>query len=541
MQFTTFITHHNTAQGDKELTDIDDLIDEITKQRPELDKEEILSRIKAKKDAIGANYLTDRGAVFLIASECGITIGKPVKSDVAIKEMYAGAGEVSLEVRVLCVSPIRKYTQKDGGQGALRTITVYDSIEDTASVKLWNDKASLPGINELKPGDFVKITGANIKEERGRGGDDNSSEDTKKPLAIHVGSGSIIEPVDTPQREIPTIQSITKDISDLSETKSESNLVVSGILDGNIQLLEYTRQQTGEQATALKFRMRGENDAGSGSGSGSGSSVRRIVLWGKDMSSVPKKITTASPQVTLIGVSTKITEQQGMEIHGNESTHFEIKGGEGDGNDTIDPITIRILAKPTPTNSSNNTNTRQAILGVDSNAKLYTIIDKDQVSVAYNEGEIIECVPTRIQGRSVTLDSSSYIRSISSESTDEQATAIMPTLKDVLTPILDIKPDGGIYCIGCVLFNAPDMREILTKNGDTIRMAEVGIGDGSGEGVIKAWRNQSTLFEKCNVGDKYIITGIRAQQGMGEGMVDLTLTEYSTITPEASVREETPQ
>ena len=515
------------------MADIDDLIDEITKQKPELNKEEILSRIKAKKDAIGANYLTDRGAVFLIASECGITIGKPVKSDVEIKEMYAGANEVSLEVRVLCVSPIRKFPQKDGGQGALRTITVYDSIEDTASVKLWNDKANLPGINELKPGDFIKITGANIKEERGRGDDDNNNnnnnnnENIKKPLGIHVGSGSTIESVDTPQREIPPIESIAKDISDLSETKSEANLVVSGVLEGDVQLLEYTRQQTGEQATALKFRMRGENG---------NTAARRIVLWGKDMLSIPKKITSASPQVTLIGVSTKITEQQGMEIHGNESTYFEIKDAGGD--DTIDPITIRILAKPTSTNS---TNTRQAILGVDSNAQLYTIIDKDQVSVAYNEGEIIECVPTRIQGRNATLDSSSYIRSISGESTGEQTTSAMPTLKDVLTPILEIKPDGGIYCIGCVLFNEPDRREILTKNGDTIHMTEVGIGDGSGEGVIKAWRNQSTIFEKCNVGEKYVITGIRGQQGMGEGMVDLTLTEYSTIKPEASVREEPSQ
>lgn len=486
---------------DSKLADIDELIEEIMRQKPEITKDEIMARVVAKKDAIGANYLTDRGAIFLIASECGVTIGKPVKSSVSIKEIYIGASEITLEARVLCISPVRQYTKKDGGQGALRTIIVYDSPEHTASVKLWNDKANLPGINELKTGDFVKITNANVKEDR-----DGTP-------AVHVGSNSVIEPVDVPQHEIPTVENIIKDISTLTEDKEVSNLAISGALEGDVSLLEYTRQQTGERATALKFRLRGNDNA-----------IRRIVLWGKDMSSVPKKITTTSPKVTLLGVSTRITEQQGMEIHGNDSTQFTIEAANDNDNDTMEPITIRILAKPV------NDSRRQAILGVDSAARLYSIIDNDQISAAYNENEIVECMPARMQGRNITLDSSSFIRNASSENAETPTT--IPTLKDVLVSLLDAKPDDGkIYCIECIILNAPERREIQTKSGETIYLTEVGIGDGSGESVIKAWRNQSRMFEECAMGSKYIITGVRAQRGMGEDVIDLTLTEFSTIKP----------
>ena len=495
-----------------QLTGIDELVEEIIKQRPEVSKDDIMARISAKKEAIGVNYLTDRGAVFLIASELGVTVGKPIKSDVTIKELYAGASEVTLEARVLCVSPVRQYTRKDGGQGSLRIIAVYDSPDHTASVKLWNDKANLPGVNELEPGDFVKITKAYVREDR------------DGTLGIHVGSNSAVEPVDVPQREIPTIKSITKDVSTLSESQAASNLAVSGKLEGGVSLLEYTRQQTGEPATALKFRLRGDDDV-----------IRGVVLWGKDMSSVPKRITAASPRVRLLGVSTKITEQQGMEVYGNESSHLRIETPAD--NSAMESITIRILAKA----QTAKDNRRQAILGVDSAKRLYAIIDSDQISAAYNEGEIVECMPARIQGRNITLDSSSFIRNAGESGGGEEETAItMPELKDVLTPILNITPDGSMYCIECIMLNKPDKREITTKKGEDIYMTEVGIGDGSGESVIKAWRNQSDMFDKCQMGSKYIITGVRAQQGMGEGVVDCTLTEYSTIKPSVLDEKQSP-
>lgn len=490
------------------MQNIDELIDEIIRQSPGASREEIKGRIAAKIEAVGPGYLTERGAAFLVAGEYGATIAKPIKSDVSIKDLYAGANEVTLEVRMLSVSSVRKFTQKDGGQGALRTMSVYDSPDHTASVKLWGDKATLPGIGELNPGDYIRISKAYIKEDR-----DGS-------LAIHVGSGTDIEPVAEPRREIPPIESITMDVSRLPEVQGgggegqaagmgASNLAVSGRLEGDITLMEYTRQQTGERATALKMRISGDDGV-----------ARRVVLWGKDMSSVPKKIVSVSPKVVLLGVSAKVTDQQqqSMEIHGNDSTRMIIQDEGGADGSSMEPITIRILAKPPPSQAG-----RQAILGIDAMGTLYSVVDTDQISAAYNEGEIVECMPAQQHGANVTIDSSSFIRNAEGD-----VAASIPTLREATTKITEARPDAGpsLYCIDCIVINTPDTREIQTKSGETIQLAEMVVADGSGEAVLKAWRNHARTLERCEMGGKYVVTGVRAQRGMGDE-TDLTLTEYS--------------
>ncbi len=491
------------------MQNIDELIDEIIRQSPGASREEIKGRIAAKIEAVGPGYLTERGAAFLVAGEYGATIAKPIKSDVSIKDLYAGANEVTLEVRMLSVSSVRKFTQKDGGQGALRTMSVYDSPDHTASVKLWGDKATLPGIGELNPGDYIRISKAYIKEDR-----DGS-------LAIHVGSGTDIEPVAEPRREIPPIESITMDVSRLSEVQGggegqaagmgASNLAVSGKLEGDITLMEYTRQQTGKRATALKMRISGDDGV-----------ARRVVLWGKDMSSVPKKIVSVSPKIVLLGVSAKVTDQQqqSMEIHGNDSTRMIIQDEGGADGSSMDPITIRILAKPPPSQTG-----RQAILGIDAMGTLYSVIDTDQISAAYNEGEIVECMPAQQHGANVTIDSSSFIRNAEGD-----VAASIPTLREATTTIMEARPDAGpsLYCIDCIVINTPDTREIQTKSGETVQLAEMVVADGSGEAVLKAWRNHARTLERCEMGGKYVVTGVRAQRGMGEE-TDLTLTEYSVV------------
>ncbi|MDE0266960.1 MAG: hypothetical protein OXK17_08095, partial [Thaumarchaeota archaeon] len=510
MRFGTFIIQHSSHKSDETMQNIDELIDEIIRQSPGASREEIKGRIAAKIEAVGPGYLTERGAAFLVAGEYGATIAKPIKSDVSIKDLYAGANEVTLEVRLLSVSSVRKFTQKDGGQGALRTMSVYDSPNHTASVKLWGDKATLPGISELSPGDYIRISKAYIKEDR-----DGS-------LAIHVGSGTDIEPVAEPRREIPSIESITMDVSKLPEMQGDgegqasgmgaSNLAVSGKLEGDITLMEYTRQQTGERATALKMRISGDDGVS-----------RRVVLWGKDMSSVPKKIVSVSPKVVLLGVSARTTDQQqqqSMEIHGNDSTRIIIQDEGGADGSSMEPITIRILAKPPPSQTG-----RQAILGIDAMGTLYSVIDTDQISAAYNEGEIVECMPAQLHGANVVIDSSSFIRNAEGD-----VAASIPTLHEATTPITDARPDAGpsLYCINCIVINAPDTREIQTKGGEEIPLAEMVVADGSGEAVLKAWRNHARTLERCEMGGKYVITGVRAQRGMGEE-TDLTLTEYSVV------------
>ena len=162
------------------MSEFEELLEKIREQKPELTKEAIDDRIKEKKEKIGTGYLTDQGALFLIASDLGISLKQSLKVEIGLKDIYVGAKDVSIESRVLNISPTKQFSRKDGSPFLLRTMTVYDN-DSTASVKLWDEKANLPGIEELKPGDLIKIIKAYVKS------------DLNGSPTINVGSGSNIE------------------------------------------------------------------------------------------------------------------------------------------------------------------------------------------------------------------------------------------------------------------------------------------------------------------------------------------------------------
>ena len=292
------------------MSEFEGLLNKLLEQKSDLTRSDIEEKIKEKKEKIGAGYLTDQGALFLIASDLGVSLSEPLKVEMGLKDLYVGAKEISLETRVLSLSPAKQYSRKDGSPFFLRTMTVYDG-DSTASVKLWDEKANLPGIENLKPGDLVKIIKAYVKS------------DLNGSPTINIGSGSSIETADV-DSSIPAIDTLTKDVSLIQE--NDDNLVVSGTIDGIINTLEFTNSR-GQPGKALRLRLKG-ND---------GNSVK-IILWGQDESSVPKMISPGA-KTTLFGVKTKAGNQGGLEIHGSEATIIKIQG-----ENEIKPVITRILS-----------------------------------------------------------------------------------------------------------------------------------------------------------------------------------------------------
>ncbi|MEM3143352.1 MAG: single-stranded DNA-binding protein, partial [Candidatus Nitrosotenuis sp.] len=258
------------------MSEFDDLIAKLLEQKPELSRSDIEDLIAKKKEKIGAGYLTDQGALFLVASDLGLAISEPVKTEVGIKDLYSGAKEVTLQTRVLNVSPKRQFSRKDGSQFFLRNMTVYDN-DASVTVKLWDEKANLPEVADIKPGDLIKIIKAYVKS-------DLNGEPT-----VNIGSGSSIERA-SDNSTIPTLESRTKDISEVRE--GEKDLIVSGTIDGNISYSQFTNAR-GNQGSALRFRLKG----------GDGRSTR-VVLWNKAESDVPSVIPPAA-KVRLLGVKAR--------------------------------------------------------------------------------------------------------------------------------------------------------------------------------------------------------------------------------------------
>ncbi|PIW33575.1 MAG: single-stranded DNA-binding protein [Nitrosopumilales archaeon CG15_BIG_FIL_POST_REV_8_21_14_020_37_12] len=462
------------------MSEFDILVEKLLELKPELTKSDIEEQIKQKKEKIGAGYLTDQGALFLVASDFGITLSEPLKVEMGLKDLYAGAKEISLETRVLNLSPAKQFSRKDGSPFYLRTMTVYDS-DSTASVKLWDEKANLPGIENLKPGDLIKIIKAYVKS------------DLNGTPTINIGSGSNIEAIDN-NSEIPTIEKITKDIGELKE--GQKDLVVSGILDGLISSMEFTNSR-GQPGKALRMRLKGKDG-----------NAMRVVLWGKDESEIPNMISQGA-KVRLLGVKVR-GGNQGLEIHGSDSTLIDIEGGK-----EAEPIIARIISISTSENGKN------MILAVDSKKNFYNIADLSNSTAICNEGDVIECMPSKVYGNSVTLDENSFVRKIENDES-------IPSKSQLRTKINDVKVDGN-YCIEAIILKVPERREVQTKSGESISLSEMFVEDDTGQIWIKGWRNQARLVDKCELGEIISVTALNAKAGL-EGRIELFLTPFSKIT-----------
>ena len=460
------------------MSNFEELLSKLLEAAPELSRSVIEDRIAEKKDKIGSGYLTDQGALFLVASDLGISLEQSQRIEIELKDLFVGAKEVTVESRILNMSPTKQFTKKDGTPFLLRTMTVYDS-NSTVSVKLWDEKANLPGIEELKPGDLVKIIKAYVK-----------SDLTGAPT-INIGSGSTIEPVKT-DSSIPTLDSITVDVGTAKE--DQKDLVISGTINGAINLMEFTNSR-GQPSKALKFRIKGQN----------GNNLN-VVLWGKDESILPRMIAT-NAKVRLLGVKTK-SGNLGLEIHGNDATVVEIEG-----NKDVGPVIIRII-------SVDDTGSGEKIvLGIGKSKNLFRITDVSDQLVSFTNGSVIECMPSKVFGNTIRLDQDSFTRKIEDED--------MPNVSDLRTKVSDIM-EGNEYCIEAIILKAPDKRELQTKNGENIMLSEMFVEDDSGQIWVKGWREQANLLDNYTLGDIVSVLGVNAKAGL-EGRIELFLKPYSKI------------
>jgi len=460
------------------LSEFEELLEKIQEQKPELTKQDIDDRIIQKIEKIGPGYLTEEGALFLIAKDLGISLKQTLKTEMSLKDIYVGAKDVSIESRVLNISPTKQFSRKDGSPFLLRTMTVYDN-DSTVSVKLWDEKANLPGIEELKPGDLIKIIKAYIKS------------DLNGSPTINVGSGSNIEPTNK-ESKIRAVDELTIDASEVKE--NQSNLVVSGKIDGSITTLEFTNRR-GEPGKGLKMRLKGNDDATKG-----------VVIWGKDESFLPKVI-PQNAKVRLLGVRTKIGNQ-GLEIHGNEATLIEIEGGK-----ESEPVIVRVATM------KKNDGGKTVAMGIDNKKNTVYLTDSSNMLDSISAGDVIECMPAQVFGNAVTINNNSFVRKIDDES--------IPSLSDLRTKISDIK-SGNNYCIEAIILKEPEKREVQTKTGETILLSEMFVEDDSGQIWIKGWRNQAILLDGLSSGEIISVTAVNAKAGL-EGRTELFLTPFSAV------------
>ena len=463
------------------------MIDILLEQKPDINLEQIKELIEEKKRKIGAGYLTDQGALFLVAADLGATFDNVQRTKKGIKDLYIGARDLDLTVRLLNSYPIRTFTKKDTNENIEnRTISVYDA-GGSIKVRLWDNSTHVIEDNQLKPGDLVQIKNCYVK-----------SALNGKPI-INIGEGGSISPYQGNDASIPDIDGITSNIDNIRSEKE--NVVVSGLISSIPRIIEFTDSR-GEQKKSLQTML--SNDTGD--------RKLRVALWNIDEDSLPKFFRMDNP-VRIIGARIKEGNLQygngDYEIHGDESTIIELKEKPQD----YEVHSIRIITAGRTENGTVN------YVGVDKDKKLVYVILQG-LSDKVTPNSIMDCIPSRIFGNMIFLKEDSYLELVENKS--------FPGLEECVTKIKNIKIVGESYIVESIILQQPNTAQVNTKTGELVSVTDTLIGDDTGEIRLVGWRDSSNELGKVKVGDRIRIIGALLNAGR-EGKLELTLRKDSSI------------
>ena len=494
--------------------DFKKMIEIVLQKKPEVSAEDVRELIDEKKRKIGAGYLTDQGALFLVAADLGISFENNQSTQTTIKDLYIGANDVNLLARVINIYPVRKYNRRDTNEEVQnRTLTIYDQ-HSSIKLRLWDQHVSFPEDQNVKPGDLIKISHGYTKS-----GLDNKA-------IINLGSKGMIEKSrsNDDNSEIPSLEAISKTVDEIKEPVD--NIIVTGILSSNPRVSRYTNFRN-EQGKSLHIPLSNED----------GTKTLRSIIWNINEEKIPE-IFTQGFKVKLIGVRVKQGNPQysneEFEIHGDEGTIIQVQkmkhvvGEEGDiitdeeEFDGSKVVVLKILSTGSEFESSVNEN----FLAIDKENKNFIslVIDPKLIEENIYPGIIIEGIPNRVFGNVIYFtDESSYIRIVTDRYESE-----FPPDSEIETKIKTIQVSDNPYIVEAIVLQSPTTSNVTTKSGEDVSVSETLIGDDTGEIRLTGWRDQSSKIAKLNVGDRVKILG--AVAGMGrENRIEVTIKPFTEI------------
>jgi len=464
------------------------MIELLLEQKPDINLEQIKELIEEKKRKIGAGYLTDQGALFLVAADLGVSFDNVQRTKRGIKDLYIGARDLDLTVRLLSSYPIRVFTKKDTNASIEnRTISVYDA-GGSIKVRLWDNLTHVIEENGLKPGDLMQINNCYVK-----------SALNGKPI-INIGEGGNIYPSEGNDASIPDLDNITSNVDSIRTEKD--NAVISGLISSIPRIIEFSDSR-GERKKSLQTMLSNE----------SGDRKLRVALWNVDEDSLPRIFQVNSP-IRIIGARVKEGNLQygngDFEIHGDEGTIIELRDKPQD----YEVHSIRIISEARSDSGGVN------YVGIDKNKNIMYVNLEGIKSNNLNLNSIIDCIPNRIFGNMVFLKEDSYLEVVENNS--------FPKIEECITKIKDIQTVGNSYIIESIILQQPNATQVNTKNGELVSVADTLIGDDTGEIRLVGWRDSSTELDSLKVGDRIRILGAILNSGR-EGKLELTLRKDSSI------------
>jgi replication factor A1 len=464
--------------------DFETLVDVVLKNRLELDRKGLMVLIQEKKKRVGAGYLTDQGALFLIAGELGVQLGDVVSADLTLKDMYVGANDITIVARVLATYPIMTYNKKNGDSGHYRRITLFDR-NNVSKLTLWDDKGE--DVERLGVGIDTPVRILNGYVKAGLDGKPN----------LNLGKRGRIEVVtdESLVSKLPDLNEVSKSIDQLAN--SQQVAAVEAIVSSELKTSKFVRND-GNQGSVTQFRI----------SSKSGDKNLRVVLW--DMANPPDlKI---GNQVRISNVRIKEPSHGELELHGDPGSRIEISSRTPEGQ-------AFMLA------GLDEKNGTVTALVVDRERRVHEALVKENALEDlryFHEGDWIEIVPDEeLNNRMICRTK----RAIKIPKKDKLPTQ---TLELLSTKLSEVRDAPGSVMVEAIALSKGVIHEVNLRDSSIVTKGELVVGDDTGEIKLIGCRDQAAKLKGIEPGERLRIIGVNPQISK-MGVTTLQLSYSSRI------------
>lgn len=484
-----------------------------------LSRDKISVLIKQKRTSVGDGFLTEQGALFLVAADLGVILNYGNQLPVSLAKLSKNESSVSLLCRIFSIGSLRSFSRKsDAAKGALLRAVLYDN-SGMMTANFWDKAAiTLAEGDEFSPGSLVRITNAYLRE-----GVDGS-------LVMNVGENGTLESIED-KHAMPPLKSpaeMARPLSSLPE--NGARLVVNGVVMDEVKKFAFTRN--GSSSNYTSFSICDSQDR---------NLKRRVVLWGFANPAI--SAISDSDSVTLVNVRAKLATFQNTispEIHGDDTTVIlelwnQTKGWLKQSATSLENLnhlvpttrgnTPAILPFVARVGSIRKSEDKVFALLMDSSGrKISATITGEAAKKGTNFGidTLLICKPESLDmgsGKAIFTKENSLVESRSKRKDISISKSLGTSIENLV--------QSGIVSLEVMCLTEPLEREIQTKDG-LVRRSEITVADHTGEIKVYGWRALSKLLIGYSAGDKVIITAAEVQTHEGRKFV--ILRNYSNIS-----------
>jgi replication factor A1 len=307
----------------------DDIIEQVLSKRPELSREELLSKLEMERKKTGG-LISDATLLRLVAAEFGVEVrnGELLPPLLLIMDLVPGLMNVTVVGRVLAVFSPRTFS-RNSKTGKFASLLIADR-SGILRVVLWNHKTSLIDSGTVKTRQVARFSHGYTKEDR------------RGRVELHFAEKSEIEvePKDVDSTEYPTISEFASKIGEIGKADKKKRVHLVGVVKRVFSVSAFVRQ---DSSNGKVVRLVLADETGEVS----------VVVWNEKVDELEKQL-QINVRLQIVDAKVKKAVDGGFEIHVDSGTYVETVAPEeymskiADLNKDLSHVNVKgtLLSKP---------------------------------------------------------------------------------------------------------------------------------------------------------------------------------------------------